>query len=366
MENQKKESLDTTLNECESSNKKIIDFIKDWWLIVVIVFFAILVIMKVKDFYFEQQDLCLISQEIESLGQMGDFFGGTLNPILAFLSFCLLLITIKLQSKELKNSTEELAKSSQALKEQSKSLQLQNFENTFFNMINLHNEIIKNISLELKEKHLNIDYDQRETYYYSILNKKVNLIEDKPYYGKNAISRLFEILDIHIKNNIEKRTIFKLYNEFHIEYDNILSHYFRNIYQILKFVNKQEILKDENKDKEFENQKFYTNILRAQFSSIEFTFLFINSLYKTESKLFPLLVKFEFLEPLTLVRKYIKPTPNKEFKPFYIDEKYIFETIDKCIQDTKDIENENYPKSKIFGSNKSFLNYIEETNKENT
>ena len=112
MEDKKKESLDTTLNECESSNKKIIDFIKDWWIIVVIVFFAILVIIKVKDFYFEQQDLCLISQEVESLGQMGDFFGGTLNPILAFLSFCLLLITIKLQSKELKNSTEELAKSS--------------------------------------------------------------------------------------------------------------------------------------------------------------------------------------------------------------------------------------------------------------
>ncbi|AXX89386.1 hypothetical protein CKA55_12525 [Arcobacter suis] len=279
------------------------------------------------------------------------------------------MFTIKLQSKELKNSTEELAKSSEALTEQSKSLQLQNFENTFFNMINLHNEIIKNISLEVKEKHPDFDFDGRETYYYSILNKKVALIEDKPYYGKNVISKLFEILNIYIKDNIKTKDIFVLYNHFHYEYDDIISHYFRNVYQILKFINKQEILKDINKNKELENQKFYTNILRAQFSSIEFAFLFMNSIYKSDNKLFPLLVKFEFLEPLNIILQYTNPRKPSEsiFKSPYLHESYAFEAINKCIKDTTDIENENYPKNKIFGSNyhmKKYINYLNTSSQE--
>ncbi len=42
------------------------------------------------------------------LGQMGDFFGGMLNPILAFASFIALLYTIRLQSKEMEETREEL------------------------------------------------------------------------------------------------------------------------------------------------------------------------------------------------------------------------------------------------------------------
>lgn len=342
---------------------KIKPFIIEWWLMILIASIALIIISSFGYFYFSKHNLIDVSKKVDELGQMGDFFGGILNPTLAFLSFCLLLITIKIQSKELKNSTEELAKSSLALTEQSKSLQLQNFENTFFNMISLHNEIIKNISLEVKEKHPDVDFDGRETYYYSVLDKKIALIEDKPYYGKNVIPKLFKILNTYIKENIETKDILILYNNFHHEYDDTISHYFRNVYQILKFINKQEILKDINKNKELENQKFYTNILRAQFSSVEFAFLFMNSIYKSDNKLFPLLVKFEFLEPLNIIATYTN-TSSKEtiFKSPYLDESYAFKAINKCIKDTTDIENENYPKNKIFGSNYYIKTYIKHFN----
>lgn len=39
-------------------------------------------------------------------GQMGDFFGGLLNPVLAFASFMALLYTIRIQSEELKRSVD--------------------------------------------------------------------------------------------------------------------------------------------------------------------------------------------------------------------------------------------------------------------
>lgn len=55
-----------------------------------------------------------IQQGFDKWGQAGDFFGGMLNPILAFASFISLLYTIRLQSEELKLTREELAKSSEA------------------------------------------------------------------------------------------------------------------------------------------------------------------------------------------------------------------------------------------------------------
>ncbi len=45
-------------------------------------------------------------------GQAGDFFGGMLNPFLAFCSFMALLYTIRIQSEELRLTREELTKSS--------------------------------------------------------------------------------------------------------------------------------------------------------------------------------------------------------------------------------------------------------------
>ena len=54
-------------------------------------------------------------------GTFGDYIGGVLNPVFGFLA---LLITIALQSKELKLSREELRNSSTALNAQNQTLKL--------------------------------------------------------------------------------------------------------------------------------------------------------------------------------------------------------------------------------------------------
>lgn len=51
----------------------------------------------------------------ERLGQLGDFLGGTLNPIFGFATVCLLLWSVFIQRKELLLTRFELAKSSNAL-----------------------------------------------------------------------------------------------------------------------------------------------------------------------------------------------------------------------------------------------------------
>ena len=49
--------------------------------------------------------------KINHIGALGDFFGGTLNPILTFLTFVGLLITIVLQQAELSEARKEFKKS---------------------------------------------------------------------------------------------------------------------------------------------------------------------------------------------------------------------------------------------------------------
>ena len=341
----------------KSFKEKINNFLKEWWVIGLIAFIAMLTIFIFGYFYFSKHSLSWLSGEVEELGQMGDFFGGTLNPILAFLSFCLLLITIKLQSKELKNSTKELAKSSKALKKQSKSLKIQNFENTFFNMINLHNQIVDNSSLMTRKSHFDYrdasilstiprNMHENKKYVYAILGKKVPIEEDKDYHGRKAISKLFDILDLYISLNKGSLTINKFYDNFYEEYNEIVGHYFRNIYQILKFIDSKEL-----KDK-----KFYSNILRAQLSSKELALLLINSLSDYgKNKLFPLLVKYEFMEPLPLIydKDYLLDSQ-------IIDNVYLKDVVELCIEYTKqinEVEKTGYEVWKIFGKNKEESNW---------
>lgn len=86
------------------------------------------------------------------LGQFGDYFGGTLNPIFGFASFTALLATIIYQAKELKLSRteleltrKELASSATALANQNKAIELQSFEQTFFSWLNTYKDLLYSI-----------------------------------------------------------------------------------------------------------------------------------------------------------------------------------------------------------------------------
>ncbi|WP_423185322.1 hypothetical protein ACO1PK_09055 [Alishewanella sp. d11] len=77
---------------------------------------AMIVVMVILSFvtFFSPLRGYVISDKIEHWGQMGDFFGGMFNPLLAFSSFIALLYTIRIQSEELKLTREEFAKSAEA------------------------------------------------------------------------------------------------------------------------------------------------------------------------------------------------------------------------------------------------------------
>lgn len=109
---------------------------------------------------------------VEKWGQVGDFFGGMLNPALAFASFMALLYTIRIQSKQLDVSTKELEAtrielmasvkaqkdSSDALEGQLLVLRTQRFYDAFSSML-------------LDIERFSFGDDSRDTYAYSISNE---------------------------------------------------------------------------------------------------------------------------------------------------------------------------------------------------
>ncbi|MBU3938167.1 putative phage abortive infection protein [bacterium] len=261
------------------------NFLKFLKLYIGIAIFIYIVVVGMYFFNFKEYGL---SPNQGVWGTFGDFVGGTLNPIFAMMSFIALLSTIKLQSEELALTREELEKSSKALMEQSDSFKIQNdsikqqnFENTFFKMIDLHNQIVNNLVLTQKQA-VYSSVPQK----YKINNINVNLIDNKDYLSKKVIARLLEIFTVFCKSRYG-RQIDELYNNFHNEYQEIIGHYYGNIYQILKLIDTSNI----------EDKKRYSSLYRAQFSVAEIELLAYHCLSKVAVEKFkPLIEKYQFLE----------------------------------------------------------------------
>jgi uncharacterized membrane protein len=108
-------SEDKKPDDSEPNHEKLPRFvlIATMVLIISLVLYVILVIGTFVE-HFHQRGL---QPDFDKWGQVGDYFGGMLNPILAFASFIALLYTIRIQSEELRLTREEFAKSVEAQKD---------------------------------------------------------------------------------------------------------------------------------------------------------------------------------------------------------------------------------------------------------
>lgn len=198
-------------------------------------------------------------------GTFGDFMGGTLNPLFAFLSLIAIIYTISIQTQELeysreelKATKEELEKSRIAQEEQSDSFKMQNisikqqnFENTFFKLLEHHNVLLEELNKEIKYDGLG-----------------------RAFIGGND---LVESLKKHNKKTIKI--------------------YFMTLYQILKFVDQQN---EKFNGEDFFDGKLYTNIIRATLDDGALSLLAINGVIDGFEKYKILIEKYEFLEHLNI------------------------------------------------------------------
>lgn len=351
-------------------------------------------------------------KSLGDFGAVGDFIGGTTVTFLTGASVFLLIATNRMQRKELqmsRQSIDEMVKQTEASVEQMKAsvqqaeeakketqitnetMKRQQFETTFFNMINLHHNILKELRYdkrvgreaiaefyeELKgiykngiysehrltilengeiekinkltlafliakklseyekkiiEVHcdpiwVNARYTSFDTQKFSerqaLLNSgndeewneiKANVIKDFDRNIKNKRETCMNVLNsfelkwyseqkygIQIKheyitkfeNEYYAETLTSLkcraYERLYKEHENIIGHYYRNLYRIVKLI-QNTTFDSESQERDNEEKRQYRGILRAQLSSFELLMLFYNISYSEKGKKFKELV----------------------------------------------------------------------------
>lgn len=192
-------------------------------------------------FYINKWTLPIVNDEnntLSNLGTIGDYFGGLINPLLGFVSFCALLYTILIQREELKRSIKVQTESAKTFKQQ-------RFETTFFSLLN---HITQSITL-LENKHY---VNQVKGFN----NENNRIVEDV----KRHSERIFN------NSGDNEANLSKIQNELY-RYDSDVSKLSILIYQALKFID-TECSND--------NPKKYSNILRAYLNSNWLFILAIN------------------------------------------------------------------------------------------
>jgi hypothetical protein len=144
-------------------------------------------------------------------GNFGSYIGGTVGALFASLSFLALLYTVLLQREELTTAIKALEDGAKSQRKQVENHEAQKFEATFYSLLDLHNQAVKELNFTSNDLSGYLD--------------NLNTIDES----------------VHIKSYLAKR-------QAHILENVELSQYFRVLYQLLKFVAKNNI---RNKDREF-------------------------------------------------------------------------------------------------------------------
>jgi hypothetical protein len=188
---------------------------------------------------------------------------GSVNALFSGLAFAGVIYAIFLQRRELFLQRQELEQTREELKgqkvqlqKQNENIRLQRFENTYFNLIDLHHNYIDNIFVpgfgNDKGRNSFQEFDRKYT---GIRKNNVNV---------NNQSSL-------------KDAIFEANKVFRKDYPNYLDIYIRNVKNILDFVDKTN-----NIDK-----TFYASLFQSQLSNIEIKFIHffsVDDYYGTEFK----------------------------------------------------------------------------------
>lgn len=220
-------------------------------------------------------------------GVFGDFFGGILNPIFTFLTLFGLIVTIVIQRQELRLARVEYEKTADALS-------MQAVETTFFNILDLHHNIVENLKVDIDELK---DRSELVGIAEEIISGFIKVSKKSVFQGRGAFEETLNFISYKTGSCDEMVERYKLIQNKH---NHVLGHYFRNLYQALKSIDTydENILSKEQKRK-------YTSILRAQLSTKELALLFINCLENVcdKGQFKNLIIEYSMLEHLPIEKK---------------------------------------------------------------
>jgi hypothetical protein len=203
-------------------------------------------------------------------GTFGDMFGAV-NALFTGLAFAVLIYTMFLQRSELALQREELRETRKEFQTQNDTLKRQRFENTFFQLIRVHQDIVGGMHL----RHLRMPHHA----------------EREPSVSREAFQEMYSQLQQALRRKLQKTLeadAVETYKSLYAQHEHRLGHYFRHLYHIIKFVKSSDI----------DDKRTYTNFVRAQLSSAELALLLCNGLTDAGAKFKPLIEEFALLKNL--------------------------------------------------------------------
>lgn len=210
-------------------------------------------------------------------GTFGDMFGG-INSLFSGLAFAGIILTILLQRKELKLQRDELKDTRAEFKIQNETLKIQRFENTFFNLLNQHHQIVNAIDYRYyKTKEKEKKFTPR-----SSAEKLREPPEEKEIVVINGRD-VFRFRYNKLRNDLKTlpSDYAKIYLAHYGDAQTDFGHYFRNLYRMIKHVDQAIFFDNQSKvssDEIFKTKYRYTSIIRAQISDYELLWIFYNCL----------------------------------------------------------------------------------------
>ena len=224
-------------------------------------------------------------------GQFGDMFG-SVNALFAGLAFAGVIWAIilqknelslqreelKLQRDELEQTRKEIKGQKEQLQAQDQTLKKQNFENSFFQLLRFHVDIVGSM--------------------------------ETPGSGHSITGRsCFDSFIAYLANsyNAEPGDDFnETWRQFAVNNRRSVDHYFLHLYNTIKFVDQHPSIQN------FKEKKHYTNLIRGQLASNELGILFYYCLSDRGGRLKRLVEKYSLLEGLS-VNELLHPNHKAKF-----------------------------------------------------
>jgi len=218
---------------------------------------------------------------LNDLGNFGSYLQGTTASFWSLAGLLIIFVAFLAQKQQLKRQETELEEQARQFRMQHESIKLQNFENSFFQLLNLHNQNVTQMRINVEGFGGDSrEYDGRECF--RILHNLSHTV-----YGSRTAEQNADI-------NFAAQHYMRMFEV--PSYEASLGHYFRTLYHIIKFVNESDALKTESAAADYKNRRRYTSLVRAQLSAFELELLFYNGISPNGEKFKPLIEKYGLLE----------------------------------------------------------------------
>ncbi len=224
----------------------------------------------------------------DRFGDYGELIGGIVGSLWSLAGVILFYEALRFQRTELKMQRHELELQRHEIIEQTEQQRMQNitlahqaFENTFFQLMTLHNEIVESISMEINEQGI---LNENGTLKLKIINGRKCFVQ---YYNLFKRYFHFSLEEINTKDlNVDmvEELVDNSYILFFEDSQANLGHYFRNLFAIIKYVDTTS-----PKDK-----LFHIELIRAQLSNYELLLIYFHCLSRLGIKYKKLMEKYGF------------------------------------------------------------------------